>query len=257
VPFLGFRRPRGNLVAQSLAAHGASPQAATLRGLRISRIAVHPSRQRQQLGSRLVIQALAAAKGHYDYLSVSFGFTEVLWRFWQACGFTLVRIGTQRETSSGCYNAMAILPLSVQGERLAADEQRRLINDMPWQQPWRDDDFSLTPQPVSLTDGQHLSDADCFEVAGFAFAHRPLETCLGGLNRLLLACDLPLPLLRNRLVGQRNIESLCQAFNLSGRKALLVALRQESATALAAVAPGQAERYRQFITRLGGVSVQE
>lgn len=38
----GFRRPRGNLVAQSLAAHGCSPLAATLKGRRITRIAVHP-----------------------------------------------------------------------------------------------------------------------------------------------------------------------------------------------------------------------
>ncbi|MGQ7122502.1 GNAT family N-acetyltransferase, partial [Escherichia sp. HC-CC4] len=36
----GFRRPRGNLVAQSLAAHGSNPLAATLRGRRVSRIAV-------------------------------------------------------------------------------------------------------------------------------------------------------------------------------------------------------------------------
>lgn len=43
----GFRRPRGNLVAQSLAAHGSNPLAATLRGRRVSRIAVHPARQRK------------------------------------------------------------------------------------------------------------------------------------------------------------------------------------------------------------------
>ncbi len=42
----GFRRPRGNLVAQSLAAHGGTPLAATLKGRRITRIAVHPHRQR-------------------------------------------------------------------------------------------------------------------------------------------------------------------------------------------------------------------
>ncbi|WP_146634872.1 GNAT family N-acetyltransferase, partial [Salmonella enterica] len=42
----GFRRPRGNLVAQSLAAHGSDPLAATLVGRRVSRIAVHPARQR-------------------------------------------------------------------------------------------------------------------------------------------------------------------------------------------------------------------
>ncbi|MCP5768118.1 tRNA cytosine(34) acetyltransferase TmcA, partial [Klebsiella pneumoniae] len=46
----GFRRPRGNLVAQSLAAHGGSPLAATLKGRRVSRIAVHTHRQREGIG---------------------------------------------------------------------------------------------------------------------------------------------------------------------------------------------------------------
>lgn len=55
----GYRRPRGNLVAQSLAAHGGSPLAATLAGLRISRIAVHPARQREGLGRRLVAGGVA------------------------------------------------------------------------------------------------------------------------------------------------------------------------------------------------------
>ncbi len=52
-----------------------------------------------------------------DFLSVSFGYTEPLWRFWQSCGFELVRIGSKPEASSGCYTAMAILPLSEQGRR--------------------------------------------------------------------------------------------------------------------------------------------
>ncbi|MBN0872337.1 tRNA(Met) cytidine acetyltransferase, partial [Pseudomonas aeruginosa] len=70
----GFRRPRGNLVAQSLAAHGGSPLAATLRGLRVSRIAVHPTRQREGLGRKMIADIAADAAG-YDYLSVSFGYT--------------------------------------------------------------------------------------------------------------------------------------------------------------------------------------
>jgi tRNA(Met) cytidine acetyltransferase len=85
----GFRRPRGNLVAQSLAAHGGSPLAATLRGLRVSRIAVHPSRQREGLGQALITHARQHVTG-CDYLSVSFGYTAELWRFWQRCGFQLV-----------------------------------------------------------------------------------------------------------------------------------------------------------------------
>ena len=52
----GYRRPRGNLVAQSLAAHGGDPLAATLRGLRISRVAVHPGRQREGIGRQLIEQ---------------------------------------------------------------------------------------------------------------------------------------------------------------------------------------------------------
>ncbi len=53
----GFRRP-GNLVAQSLAAHGSNPLAATLRGRRVSRIAVHPARQREGAGQHFIAGAL-------------------------------------------------------------------------------------------------------------------------------------------------------------------------------------------------------
>lgn len=66
----GFRRPRGNLVAQSLAAHGSNPLAATLRGRRVSRIAVHPARQREGTGQQLIAGALQYTHD-LDYLSVS------------------------------------------------------------------------------------------------------------------------------------------------------------------------------------------
>ncbi|SUB15592.1 tRNA(Met) cytidine acetyltransferase TmcA [Pantoea agglomerans] len=79
----GTRRPRGNLVAQSLAAHAGLAEAATLRSLRISRIAVAAERRRLGTGQQLVAAAASAAVG-YDYLSVSFGYTESLWAFWRA-----------------------------------------------------------------------------------------------------------------------------------------------------------------------------
>lgn len=56
-----------------------------------------------------MIADIAADAAGYDYLSVSFGYTAELWRFWQRCGFTLVRLGTHREASSGCYTAMALI----------------------------------------------------------------------------------------------------------------------------------------------------
>jgi tRNA(Met) cytidine acetyltransferase len=223
----GFRRPRGNLVAQSLAAHGGSPLAATLKGLRVTRIAVHPLRQRQQLGQRMIERARLDGQQEFDYLSVSFGFTEELWRFWQSCGFTLVRVGSHREASSGCYSAMALLPLSEAGVALTLHEQRRLERDFAYQQPWIDQPLPIISRPAST-----LNDDDWLELAGFAYAHRPLEACLGSLNRLLETSDLPMQALRGRVQSRLGVDELCASLRLSGRKALLGAMRQETQQAL-------------------------
>ncbi|WP_202914352.1 tRNA(Met) cytidine acetyltransferase TmcA [Buttiauxella sp. 3AFRM03] len=223
----GFRRPRGNLVAQSLAAHGGSPLAATFKGLRVSRIAVHPLRQRQQIGQQMIARVKAHAQQAADYLSVSFGFTDELWRFWESCGFVLVRVGSHREASSGCYNAMALLPLTPQGEALTHHEQHRLQRDIAWLQPWIDH-----PLPVIGCEEATLNSDDWLELAGFAFGHRPLEACLGSLNRLLLTSDMPLNALRGRIQQHLSVEMLCQQWRISGRKALLNVMRQEVQKAL-------------------------
>ncbi|AVR05376.1 tRNA(Met) cytidine acetyltransferase TmcA [Pluralibacter gergoviae] len=229
----GFRRPRGNLVAQSLAAHGGSPLAATLGGRRISRIAVHPQRQGEGIGRQMVADALNRAEG-LDYLSVSFGYTDELLRFWQRCGFTLVRVGTHREASSGCYSAIALLPLSEAGRALAVRERERMRRDAPWLDAWRSLQLAEdTPQEAMLTDD------DWPELASFAWAHRPLLAAVGSLNRLALASGLPLRLLRATLARQPEA-ALVQAHGLSGRKALLAALRAEAASALAALDGGRA-----------------
>lgn len=223
----GFRRPRGNLVAQSLAAHGGSPLAATLKGLRVSRIAVHPMRQREHIGASMVERARGLAGGQYDYLSVSFGYTDELWRFWQRCGFELVRIGSHKEASSGCYSAMALLPLTVQGQTLVREERQRLARAWPWFREWIELNLSL-----ASTRPAQLLDEDWLDLSGFAFAHRPLEACIGSLNRLLLACDLPLPVLRGRLQRYESAAALSQQLGLSGKKGLLAAMRQEAVLAL-------------------------
>lgn len=209
----GYRRPRGNLVAQSLAAHGGSPLAATLKGRRVSRIAVHPLRQREGIGQRLI----RSASGE-DYLSVSFGYTDALWRFWQQCGFVLVRMGSHREASSGCYTVMALLPLSEAGHRLCAQEHQRLCRDMRVLSAWNN-------EKIPVTDGWEatLNNDDWLELAGFAFAHRAFSTSVAALTRLLLAVDLPLPVLRGKMAGKTEE---------GGRKALLAKLRSEAAQAL-------------------------
>ena len=239
----GFRRPRGNLVAQSLAAHGSNPLAATLRGRRVSRIAVHPARQREGTGRQLIAGALQYTQD-LDYLSVSFGYTGELWRFWQRCGFVLVRMGNHREASSGCYTAMALLPMSDAGKQLAEREHYRLRRDAQALAQWNGEMLPVDP----LNDAV-LSDDDWLELAGFAFAHRPLLTSLGCLLRLLQTSELALPALRGRLQKNASDAQLCTTLKLSGRKMLLVRQREEAAQALFALNEVRTERLRDRITQ--------
>ena len=239
----GFRRPRGNLVAQSLAAHGSNPLAATLRGRRVSRIAVHPARQREGTGRQLIAGALQYTHD-LDYLSVSFGYTGELWRFWQRCGFVLVRMGNHREASSGCYTAMALLPMSDAGKQLAEREHYRLRRDAQALAQWNGEMLPVDP----LNDAV-LSDDDWLELAGFAFAHRPLLTSLGCLLRLLQTSELALPALRGRLQKNASDAQLCTTLKLSGRKLLLVRQREEAAQALFALDDVRTERLRDRITQ--------
>ena len=239
----GFRRPRGNLVAQSLAAHGSNPLAATLRGRRVSRIAVHPARQREGTGRQLIAGALQYTQD-LDYLSVSFGYTGELWRFWHRCGFVLVRMGNHREASSGCYTAMALLPMSDAGKQLAEREHYRLRRDAQALAQWNGETLPVDP----LNDAV-LSDDDWLELAGFAFAHRPLLTSLGCLLRLLQTSELALPALRGRLQKNVSDAQLCTTLKLSGRKMLLVRQREEAAQALFALNDVRTERLRDRITQ--------
>ena len=239
----GFRRPRGNLVAQSLAAHGSNPLAATLRGRRVSRIAVHPARQREGTGRQLIAGALQYTHD-LDYLSVSFGYTGELWRFWQRCGFVLVRMGNHREASSGCYTAMALLPMSDAGKQLAEREHYRLRRDAQALAQWNGETLPVDPLNDAI-----LSDDDWLELAGFAFAHRPLLTSLGCLLRLLQTSELALPALRGRLQKNASDAQLCTTLKLSGRKMLLVRQREEAAQALFALNDVRTERLRDRITQ--------
>lgn len=222
----GTRRPRGNLVAQSLAAHAGLAEAAILRSQRISRIAVAAESRRRGTGQQLVAAAADAAADH-DYLSVSFGYTESLWAFWRACGFTLVRIGSQREASSGCYAAMAILPCSAAGEALTRRAAEQLARDWPRLRQH----IALDLQFDKTTD-DGLNAQDSHLAVGFAWAQRPLEASLPVLQRLAEASAVSVPLLAAAVAAPDTLSDLARQTGLSGRKALIAKLRQQAASAL-------------------------
>ncbi|PHM45801.1 tRNA cytosine acetyltransferase TmcA [Xenorhabdus mauleonii] len=245
----GRRRPRGNLVAQSLAAHSGFPCAAMLRSQRVSRVAVQTQYRRRGIANRLITQQCRQAnKNKLDFLSVSFGYTPELWSLWQKCGFRLVRMGTHREASSGCYTAMAILPLSEQGHQLAQSAQQQLSRDARGLESLLG--FTL---PLEYTNDERLNGNDWLELSGFAFAHRPLSASYFSLQRLLLASDLALPALRKYFHQQIDIEQCARELLLSGRKALLKCWRKEVADALASMDNILANQWRNWVTSCDSV----
>jgi len=155
-----------------------------------------------------------------------------------------VRMGTHREASSGCYTAMALYPLSAAGQQLAWREHQRLARDERWLSQWRDE-----RAPVMADETAMLTEEDWLEIAGFAFAHRPLLTAVGSLNRLLQVTPLPLVALRARL-AQHDEAALCANLGLSGRKALLGRLREEAAAALSGLDPARAQRLDEWVRKL-------
>ncbi|CNH66631.1 tRNA(Met) cytidine acetyltransferase TmcA [Yersinia mollaretii] len=231
----GRRRPKGSLVAQSLSAHSGQWQAPTLLSRRISRVAVAPSWRRQGIARQMIAaEQVRAQQDQLDFLSVSFGYTAELAHFWCTCGFQLVRIGSHQEASSGCYAAMAILPLSCAGQALCTAARQQLERDWYWLQQWIEIE---TPASLSLPEAPDvaLNEDDWRELAGFASASRPLEASLPALQRLLLQTELPLPALRQYLQQRISPAEIVSSLGLSGRKALVARWRQEAAEGMAEV----------------------
>lgn len=103
---LGKRRPKGHLVATTLANQLGIADAARLNSIRIMRIAVHPQLQNQGVGERLLSQLKDMTNA--DFYSTSFGATSELVLFWKKCGFTPVKLGSSREQSSGTHSLIMI-----------------------------------------------------------------------------------------------------------------------------------------------------
>ncbi len=108
-----------------------------------------------------MIASIAADAAGYDYLSVSFGYTAELWRFWQRCGLSSCwwEWVIHREASSGCYTGDGSVPLTAAGHQPRSGAQR-LLRDEYWLRPWRDESAPLP----SFADAM-LSDEDWLEAA--------------------------------------------------------------------------------------------
>ncbi len=112
----GYRRPKGNLVAQMLTAQSYFPEAMRQHSIRISRISVDESYRRLGIGQAMVRQleeAIRDQQNPIDFISVSFGLTQNLLDFWRSCGYQLIHLGYHLDKSTGLYSAVVIKALNI------------------------------------------------------------------------------------------------------------------------------------------------
>lgn len=129
---LGQRRPRGHLLAQSLAVHAGERGALEARVRRITRIAVHPDGRRRGAGAQLLSAAFQQSQADgMDLLGASFGGDVELLAFWRSQGYRVVRLGLTRETASGEHALMVLKACSDPGERLLACLEARFRRLLP------------------------------------------------------------------------------------------------------------------------------
>ncbi|CAK4074811.1 GNAT family N-acetyltransferase [Vibrio sp. 16] len=102
----GRRRPKGQLVASSLASQLGISEAAIESSLRIMRIAVHPELQGKGIGQEMVAQLQAQTSA--DFYSTSFGATSELVHFWRHSGFSPVKLGSSRDHASGTHSLLMV-----------------------------------------------------------------------------------------------------------------------------------------------------
>jgi tRNA(Met) cytidine acetyltransferase len=235
----GRRRPRGHLLAQSLTAHLGLKTAATLKGMRIMRIAVHPVVQGKGLG-RLLAHRIRqeAEKRGFDYLGCSFGATPELINFWRHCGLQAIRIGLRAGASSSNHSAMFLLPISNQGGLMATEARRRFSKQFTTQLGDALAHLSsslvvtllvgIDPPPATSLDQQ-----DWLDLVAFAFGKRGYDLSLHAIEIITLTAlaqgmvvRTDAKLLIKRVLQKRPWQACAFSLKLSGRAETEKRIRQ-------------------------------
>lgn len=171
----GKRRPKGNLLVQSLAAHAFCQEAAQWRSKRLHRIAVIECKRRLGCGAQLVQRCFSESLQD-DFLSVSFSYAPEVMQFWQAQGFKWVHFGSSQETATGAYSIMMILPISAKAKALVDSLQTQLARNAVY---WRRILANKAPFLDDLKQGDAIfTPADRAHLMHFAFENASYSAAL-------------------------------------------------------------------------------
>ena len=125
----------GNIIPDRLIKHYKLIDFGDLRGVRVVRIATHPTVMRRGLGSKaLSFLEEEAREKRYDWVGAGFGVTYELLRFWLKNGFVPVHMSPDRNPVSGEYSVLVIKPLNEAAKRyvdvIAWEFKKKFINSL-------------------------------------------------------------------------------------------------------------------------------
>ena len=249
--YRGERRLKGHLLPQSLLAHMGIPLAGSLRYQRVLRIAVHPVLQRRGFAKALMTKVLNIAKdGEVDMVGTSFAADLDVMSFWRDSGFSIIRLGTQRDEVSGQYAVTLLHSCSVDGALLLDTAKRQFRQQWPDLLTMQFNQLAIdTVLAISAQCDREpsvLSESDKQEIMRFAYANATYESCQvairtsvsSALNsdaffRLSLEHQ---QLLVMRVLQLNSIVEVVRALGFSGKAEFIAALRLASACLLEAFA---------------------
>jgi len=229
--YLGKRRLKGHLVAQSLTFHCAQAHAATHRYARIQRIATHPAIQQQGVGKLFINEITQwATSKQFDHLSASFGASEQLLRFWQSKQLQTLRIGSSKDKSSGTHSFIVNLPLSEKGEQLHQQLRQQFHQQLPTQLArhlQHIDSELIARLLIELPKRAHRHPL----LSSYSLANLPYEFAEEQLIELIINSDLSLLaksqqwLTIQKILQNRSWAEICQHSEYSGKKQAQQVLR--------------------------------
>ncbi|MDK2781730.1 MAG: tRNA(Met) cytidine acetyltransferase [Archaeoglobi archaeon] len=121
-------RPKGQVIPDVILKHFWKFDFPKLRGLRVVRIATHPSLMNMGIGSfalqKLVEEAISKS---FHWVGSGFGLSSELLRFWMKSGFIPVHITPQRNEISGEYSVIVLRALKEEVEDLVKEINRNFI----------------------------------------------------------------------------------------------------------------------------------
>lgn len=226
-----IHRPKGHLLAQTLALQEGIYDALRLSMWRIVRIAVQPELQRCGLGKSLLksISQVAQESG-VDCLGSSFAADPAVFRFWVDAGFSPLRLGLHRDHVSASFSVIVTKAFTQPAKVVASLATQRLLNKITYHlsKTWFDVDplfivrllkslpYFDDPSDIDVQQfNDYLRSATAYESAWFSL----LKMLIWALSQNLSKEDENTYLLSVRCVLQGwSWRALADTYNYTGRK---------------------------------------